>query len=152
MSLEELLESTSNRLGLNPLSLNAAGVCRLVIDGGFGVTIEKSLIDQAAHFYTELMRLPDQDREPLFAQLLEAQLFGREVGDGIRFGLDLQTGEILLQRKLTLEGLSQDDFYAALTEFVNWAEHWQRKLGVLKTAIQPDPLSPEVMEPHLIRA
>lgn len=152
MSLEELLESTSNRLGLKQLSLNATGVCRLIIDGGFGVTIEKSPIDGAAHFYTELMRLPDQDRESLFAQLLEAQSFGREVGDGIRFGLDLHASEILLQRKLTLDRFSPDDFYAALTEFVNWAEHWQQKLGVSTTAIQPDPLSPQAMETHLIRA
>jgi len=152
MSLDNLLAFTASRLGLDHLALNPVGVCRLIVDGTLGVTIEKSPLDGAVHFYTELMQLPDLDREPLYERLLEAQCFGRELGDGIRFGLDLQTGEMLLQRKLHLDGLSPDTFYAALTEFVNWTEHWNQKLSDQLPPMESAPSLHEEAETLMIRA
>lgn len=155
MSLDILVRALATELNVPDLALNANGNCQLVIDGQLAVTIEEAPAERCAHFYCTVGHVPEVGREAYFATLLEAQLFGREVGEGCAFGYDRPTNEVLLCRKLSLSGLEADAFSAALGEFVNWAFHWTEKLGdpehadALKAAPGGDGFS---LHEHFIRA
>ncbi len=152
MSLEQLLSALATELDLPDLVLNDNGTCQLTIDDKLSVTIEEAPQDDSAHVYATVGRAPDSDREEFFAALLEAQLFSREVGDGCTLGLDRATDEILLCRKLRLTNLDEAGFSSALTEFLNWSEHWLEKLAGDIT----EPQEPEgdgfTLNEHFIRA
>ncbi len=129
MLLAELLREVAEDLGLPELTLNASGVCQVVVDGHLEVTLEEVPLEQSVHIYSAVASVPDSGREEYFASLLEAQLFGREIGEGAAFGFDRDAGDILLCRKLSLTDMDGERLAAALNEFVNWAEHWKTKLS-----------------------
>ena len=151
MPLNHLLASLPPELGLQELVSDAHGICELVIDHQLKVLLEEELQDQSLHLYSVVATVPDADAGTLLATLLEGQLFGREIGAGMAFGLDRATGDVLLWRKLSSEGLEPEAFNEALTEFINWAEHWQAKLSA--DAMDGSSLS-EAATPteHFIRA
>jgi hypothetical protein len=129
MSLETLVASVGEALNVQDLRLNENKVCEFTVDERLTISIEASALEDAAHFYVLVTRAPDTGRAEFYAQLLEAQLYNRELGEGIAFGLDQETGEISLNRKLSLANVEDDSFLAALNEFVNWADYWQQKLA-----------------------
>lgn len=129
MSFETLVASVGEALNISDLRLNENKVCEFTVDERLTVSIEASTFDDAAHFYALVTRALETGREEFYAQLLEAQLYNRELGEGIAFGLDQETGEISLNRKLSLAGVENESFLAALNEFVNWADYWQQKLA-----------------------
>lgn len=128
MSLDQLLRHVSTELGLPDFRLNANGVCQFTVDDGVVITIEDAPLERSAHFYSTIASVPDSQRDTLFATLLEAQLFGREIGEGSAFGFERSAGEILLCRKIRIDAVEADAFAEALSEFIAWAEHWQSKL------------------------
>lgn len=128
MSLDQLLRYVSQETGLPDLSLNSHGVCQFTVDDSIVITVEDAPLQSSAHFYSTIAHAPDSQRETLFATLLEAQLFGREIGEGSAFGFERSTGEILLCRTLRIDGVDNDGFAEALSEFIAWAEHWHSKL------------------------
>lgn len=150
MSLALLLRTVATELDLPDLKLNSDGVCQLTVEGRLTLSIEDAPLEHSAHFYTVLIRAPDAGREEFFASLLDAQLFGREIGEGISFGFDRATGEILLCRKLTVAQLTPEAFSQALTEFINWAEHWQEKLSRQEPSAGSFSTAP--VQEHFIRA
>lgn len=150
MSLSDLLLEVAESLGLPDLRLNPSGVCQLV-DGALEVTLEEVPIERVVHLYSVVARVPDHDREAFYARLLEAQLFGREIGENMRFGLEAATQEVLLCQQLSLDGLEAASLISAISQMLNWAEHWQDRLGTPEDAAE---MSPEV-DPslgHFIRA
>ena len=152
VSLDVLLSSVSGRDGLPDLSLNDQGVCQLRVDDRLTITLEAIPQEAGAHLYSVLIRTDDFGREALFETLLEAQLFGREIGDGMAFAYDRVTAEILLCRRLLAHEMSEDAFLSALTAFINWTDHWQMKLGDGR-AEEPEGTAFDPLPPgHLIRA
>ncbi|TDU70725.1 Tir chaperone family protein CesT [Prosthecobacter fusiformis] len=129
MSLSEILASLPPELGLSEQANGSNGICEIIIDGQLQVMLEMGPQEESLHLYSVVARVPDGEEGPVLKTLLEGQLFGREIGAGITFGLDQVTGEILLWSALRERELEPDAFSAALTEFVNWTEHWHRKLN-----------------------
>ncbi len=132
MSLHNLLEAVATDLGVPELRLSPGGVCQIIVDGDLAVSIEDAPLEQAAHLYSSVANVPETRREEFYAALLEAQLFGREIGDGCVFGLEPSSGELLLCRKLNLANVEPAEFSDALGEFINWAEHWRTKLAAFE--------------------
>jgi len=128
MRLQDLITSLGGRLKQPELRLNDAGVCRLVLDRQFGISIESVEDGRGVIFYSVIGTFSDHGKEALFERLLSAQLFYGELGEGCSFGIDSSHCEILLQRKFRVQHLSEEDFYWALNEFANWAEYWLAKL------------------------
>lgn len=141
MTLPDLLQGLSRSLDLAPLELNDQGVCQLVIDDRLTVSIEHLAGENRAQTYAVIAALPvDEDRRAaLYASLLEAQLFSKEIGQGCTFGLDAKAGEILIQKSLELELLDAATFADELGELVNWALHWHEKLRGNNTSSEPAP-------------
>ena len=150
MSLDQLLRHVFEDLGIPELALNGHGVYQITTEEGVIVSIEDAPLEGSAHFYATIATAPDMDREALFSTLLEAQLFGSEVGEGLAFGFERSSGEILLCRKLRIDSIDPEPFGLALNEFIAWAEHWQKKLAQLDTT----PVSDVSMEQsmHFLRA
>ncbi|GAA5149638.1 hypothetical protein GCM10023213_47610 [Prosthecobacter algae] len=129
MSLSEILASLPPELGLQDLASDANGICELAVDDRLKILIEEEPQTLSLHLYSVVASVAEMDAVPAFATVLEAQLFGREIGEGMAFGLDQATSEIVLWRKMYSGNLEPDTFAEALTEFINWAEHWQTRLG-----------------------
>lgn len=152
MPLDELLAALAEKLQAPALSLNEAGVCRIVIGGKLGISMEKSAYDDAVIIYSLLGNVPAENREAFYARLLSAQLYSREIGEGCSFGLDEETGEIVLCRKLGLAGVDVDAFHAALSEFANWAEYWNERLALPEAELPQEPRGTEFDPSLFIRA
>ncbi|GEP43703.1 type III secretion system chaperone [Brevifollis gellanilyticus] len=152
MSLEQLLASLATELDLPDLALSENGTCQLTFDDKLSITIEQAPQEDSAHVYATVGRAPESDREDFFAALLEAQLFSREVGEGCTLGLDRSTDEVLLCRKLRLADLDEAGFSSALTEFMNWSEHWLEKLAGDITGPQEPESDGFTLNDHFIRA
>lgn len=147
MSLEELLESTATTLGIYGFKYSRHESCEFVLGNEQTLVVEPAPSEEAVHIYADLGALPSGGREALFETLLKAQLFHREVGEGCCFGLNDETGRILLNVKMSLEGLGEERFLARLNEFANWASHWRDKLGAdVSGAATGDAM------PHFLRA
>lgn len=137
MSLAHLIHSLAAELQLPALSLSPNGSCQIVIDSKMAVTIEDASLERCVHFYATVGLAPASSLSEFFATLLEAQLFGREIGEGCSFGYARTTSEIVLCRKLSLAGMTESEFAQAMTEFINWTEHWSDKLSQVEPPDRP---------------
>ena len=149
MTLDQLVQAFAQEIHVPELELNASGVCQLALEDGVEVTIEDAPLEEAAHLYASLGRLPEVGREALLLKLLEAQLFHREIGEGCAFGYDSESEELLLCRRLSLSGMEPAAFSAAITELINWTEHWMEKMAKDDTEAGS---SPALATENLIRA
>lgn len=129
MSADQLIAALAAELQIPDLALNPQGVCQLSVEGKLLVNIEEAKLEARLHLYSEIAMVPAVERETFYATLLSAQLFGQEIGDGCSFGLDESSGSILLCRSISSASVEEESFIAAVEEFMNWAEHWQQKLG-----------------------
>lgn len=131
MTLALLVQQLADHLPLPGLSLNEQGVCQIRVEGSLTLTLEEVPGQDLAHVYAVLAPLPSSgpDREGVLLALLGGQLFGRELGAGLSFGVDEAAGEILLQSTLTPSMMDVGMLNLALGEFASWAGHWQARLG-----------------------
>lgn len=128
MTLEQLILSAATALGDPGFQYTRDKTCDMVLANGLQLVIEPSRTEEAVHLYAVVGNLPAFDRGAFAESLLRAQLFHREMGEGCCFGLDDDTDEILLNRKLTTLNLDEVGFLAVLNEFANWASYWRDKL------------------------
>jgi hypothetical protein len=147
MSLEELLQTTAATLGIRGFKYNRHESCEFVLGSQQSLFVEPAPLEDALHVYAEVGALPPAGREAVFETLLKAQLFHREVGEGCCFGLNDETGRILLNVKMSLQGLGEEKFLARLNEFANWASHWRDKLEADSSVPAPGDAMP-----HFLRA
>ena len=124
----ELLSELGKRLGLDDLALEPNGTCNLIIEDRIDITIEEIAGEDAVYLYSTLGFAPATGRETLYGKLLSAHLFGAESGDAY-FGLNPQTEELLLIKRLSLNGLNCDGFQEQLQEFTNWTLTWHDRLA-----------------------
>jgi hypothetical protein len=128
MTLEQLILSAAAALGDPGFQYTRDKTCDMVLANGLHLVIEPSRTEEAVHLYAVVGNLPAFDREVFAETLLRAQLFHREMGEGCCFGLDDDTDEILLNRKLSIQNLGEESFLSVLNEFANWASYWRDKL------------------------
>lgn len=126
MHIEDILHSLSVQLGID-IALDDKGACRLVFDGNVAVDIEADERDDTVYLHTAFP-LPGGDREPLYAELLRANLFGHEAG-GAAFALDEARGDLVLNRVLHVGGMDAMLFAGILESFVEAAEAWSVRLA-----------------------
>ena len=129
MKLNELLAELGATLGIEGVELDDNGLCCLRIDSEILIYVEEVTERHAAILYSPVGVLPEEKKEALFERLLGAQLFGREIGEGCSFGLLDESGEILLNRVLSLDKLDGSGFYEAVNQMANWADYWTKRLG-----------------------
>ncbi|HSJ04407.1 MAG: type III secretion system chaperone [Verrucomicrobium sp.] len=128
MTLEELIHSAAAFMGMPEFQYSAGHTLEVSLPDGLEMVLEPSRIEDAVHIYAVVGVLPSSENEKLMETLLRAQLFHREVGEGCCFGLDEDTNELFLNRKLSVSGLDEEAFVAALNEFASWATQWRDRL------------------------
>jgi hypothetical protein len=127
MEFQDILQELGSRMGLRGLCLDDNNVCRLVFDGRLTIDIEPLPERNRLFLHSVVCPLPAEDREGLFAELLEANLFGKATG-GASFGLDANLEEILLFRELDLANLDYQGLASELEIFLQQLEIWTEKV------------------------
>jgi len=129
-------------LGVPDLALDEKGICSLGLDEVV-VNMEFKADADMLMFYSVVATLPEVGREQMLSTALGANLlWGETRGDTL--ALAEQSGAILLQRQMPLEGLDVQGLAASLESFTNQCEGWAARFGG-----SPAPeRNPEIMSMH----
>ena len=147
MNLKDALMELAHQTGL-PIALSEHGTAQLLFDQRLAVNLEASG-DQGVYLYAVLGPLPSDQREAMYAMLLEGQLFGQETSLA-SFGLDSTRGELLLHRYLDLSRIEYSDFILALDDFIERHAYWLDRLASTLPSRPPAPApGNEPPEPYL---
>ncbi len=118
-----LVAEMAAAMGIPELALDAEGTLSLDMDDRFLVTLG---VDEAAGALTLFAPiLGTQGPKP--KAFLEAALVGNFMWQGTlgaTLAIDEETGTLVLQRRLPLDGLKLPDLEQAVEQFVNAAEAW----------------------------
>jgi hypothetical protein len=132
-SATQLIRELARDMELPQLALDESGCCCLLFDGRISVDLEYDDAAQAFRISSHLP-LPRQEMRPfLYEQCLKANYFYRELGKAY-FGLDPDTGEIVMIREAALSGMDYPIFLTVLEQFVQTAQEWT---GVVQGAHVP---------------
>ena len=141
MNAADLIAELSQRAGLPLLQLSDEGTASLVVDRRTTVNLEHDPAGRRLFAYISLGEPPAAEREPFFAALLAANLFGRGTGGGA-IGLDPVNQELLLSRSFDLDLVDYTAFEAALEALVDAAE----LLLAQRAQAAPEPAPPSGLE------
>ncbi len=147
MSIDQILQKLGSETGLGNLKLDAIGTCTLRFEGKHVIVIELPVESKYLYIYTMLFKLPDAGREPIYARLLEANLFGKDTGQAF-FSCNPKTQEVFLTRTLEAEGTEYSCFKVALEELLNCIDFWREKYenGYLLNSTDSTPTTDEDLE------
>jgi len=139
VKLANVLSELGDRLGLGTLELDQDGGCLLAFDNDLLVDIEQASDGPGFHLSATVCAAPQQKREAVFAELLEANLQGRGTGCAC-LALDADLDEIVLSQTIAHDDIELEAFEQALEAFLNVLEHWKQryetgKLGTLHGAV-----------------
>ncbi len=141
---DSLLAALGKKLGLEGLEFyedeNGDNQCTLRID-------KKRIIHIACNepqilIHTELGFLPEEGRNTIIEQLLEANLLWAGTR-GATFSIERASARVLLARAITLfnadgNPLSVEEFETAIVDLVDVANYWEQLLHPDKTSVVVD--------------
>lgn len=129
MDLRQLCEEIGRQLGVS-LTLDSAGLARLMVDGRFSVDFELDSPQDRLLVYSSIGLPPaGAAREALYGELLAAHLFGQAT-EGCAPALDSERNELLLWLQF---GPDSDVHRAstAIEALLAQVAHWQQRLSTL---------------------
>lgn len=124
MEAKDLLSSYGQLVGLHGLAFDAHGCARLKFSEDVAVNLEADPAGECVHLYSVLGPVPSNERERLYRELLEGNLFGTRTR-GATLAIDKVQEEVILCRRLELATADADALKQVLEEFVSASEHWQ---------------------------
>ncbi|MBC7604523.1 MAG: type III secretion system chaperone [Ramlibacter sp.] len=150
MDTDQLLQSLGLALGLANLRFDANGCARLAVDGAPALNFERDAAG-GIHLYSVLGPLPIEEREAVYAQLLQGNLFGTSTA-GATLAVDELHGEIVLCRNVSAELMTAPAFESQVEAFVAAAEDWQGRLGKAPSSAAEVamPMAPRLID-HFLR-
>ena len=119
-TLDNLLGSVGGQIG-TPLSLNDDDECILERDDGQEIVISLSKTAEKVILIAPLPPAPEEDREPLYAWLLEQNLADAMTG-GATIGLDRSSDLLALRFHLSIDGLDSVQLENVLTNLFGVAD------------------------------
>lgn len=151
MDSDQLLQSLGVDLGLPNLQFDKNGCARLAIEGAPALNFERDA-KGCIHLYSVLCPLPPEDREELYAQLLQGNLFGTSTA-GSSLAIDEVHREVVLCRSIPADLATGPAFIAEVEAFVAAAEDWQARLSGPQRAGSSMPVtaSASPMMDHFLR-
>lgn len=144
ITVNHLLENFSSVLSIEPLRLDAAGVCAFEYEDGLGIAIEVPDGSSQVYLIGTLMPGPAHQApatEAFYRKLLALNLFSPEIR-GARVALDPQSGDVLLCYQHPVEALDGTGFYNLLTHFTQAAQALRAGLRSEHTDRSADAASP----------
>lgn len=128
MDIHNFLHELGIQMGLGGLSLNENRAARLMFDGKWAVDFEADEDFKTVQVYSVIAPVPAEEKEALFARLLEANLFGYSTGGAV-FSVDPATSDIVLFRTVAPDKLDFQEFVNLLEEFVGTVEKWSLQIA-----------------------
>lgn len=123
----DLLTAYGERVGAPHLQFDANGCVNLVFNGTTGIDLEIDPDGHCLHVYSVLAPCPATAPESLCRKLLEANAFGRQT-HGAALAIDGSTQDLLLCRRLELEGATGASVAKGLEDFLEAVQHWQHQV------------------------
>lgn len=127
MIIQDLVGALARRLEMGVLSLDAAQLCCLQING-LEMTLEWLEQQNMLFVYLNVGTLAGAQNGALLADLLAANLFHYGSSDGAAFGLDKEKNELLLFQRFQLPSVDEAGFVSACVQMIEVAKLWQGKL------------------------
>lgn len=124
MTLKELLEELAVRLELGDIMLEDDGGAQIVLDDDRVVDVHGHEGRPGFTFSAAVAPSPEEGRETVFAELLEANLMG-EGTFGATLALDPTASEIVLCRSINHSDVPYEVFEAELAQFSAALIAWQ---------------------------
>lgn len=131
-SMQNLLCEFGASVGIPSLALDEDNRCNLVFDD-IAVSFELSKAEESFYLYSYLGDAPGENREKVYAMLLDANYIFRHTR-GATLGMEDASKKIILIREYRLERMRLADFESLVEEFVNLAEYWKQKIITLASA------------------
>jgi hypothetical protein len=137
MNTDDAIGQLGHMLGFK-LKLDRNRVCAVVFDDQ--LTVEFEAPPSAAHALVMTCRVagrvPVEQREEVYALLLQANLFGRGTA-GAALAIDQTREEIVLQRTLWLDQVDFQDLMNALESLLQYGLAWVERLMAFNAARAP---------------
>ncbi|MRD47053.1 type III secretion system chaperone [Caenimonas koreensis] len=151
MDTDQLLQSLGLSLGLDKLRFDANGCACLAVDGAPALNFERDA-SGGIHLYSVLAPVPPDEREAVYTQLLQGNLFGTLTA-GATLAIDELHAEIVLCRNVVAESQTASSFESLVEAFVAAAEDWQSRLGKapVQSSRQNTPMAPRLLDPFMLR-
>jgi hypothetical protein len=127
MDADQLLQSLAVNVGMPELRFDNNGCARIAVDGAPAVNFEREEDGDALHVYSVIGPLPVENREAVYRQLLDANLYGNATG-GASLAVDTLRAEVVLCRTFGAGVASAAAFVADVESLVAAAEDWQERL------------------------
>ena len=126
MELAELIREMGAHLGLPDVEPDEDGGAVIVIDDTYEIAIEPGEEGRGIVISATVGDLPDEGREAVYAELLEANLMGQGV-DAAALAIDPQVGDIVLCRMIPKSDLAFEDFDLELVGFASALRFWRER-------------------------
>ena len=137
MNADDAISQLGKKLGFE-LKLDRSRVCAVVFDDT--LTVEFEAPPSAAHALVMTCRVagsvPAEQREEVYALLLQANLFGRGTA-GAALAIDKAREEIVLQRSLWLDQADFQDLLNALELLLQYGRAWVDRLKTFNAIQAP---------------
>jgi hypothetical protein len=127
---DELFIPIAQRLGLDALIFDDSGLCPLVFDDRFTITLELDEDGDTLHLYSTLGQAPEDliDQLTCFAGLLEANLFGRGTG-GATLSFEPDGRYLVINQSLSLQQSNPEALQTLFERFVQAADAWHDRVS-----------------------
>lgn len=129
MDISSLITLFGEQAG-TPLTLASGGTLALAFDGDLTLNLEHDAVKDVLHLYVIVGQEPSDHaaRAVFYRQLLVANAFGHDTG-GATFGMDDDSGEVLLTWRLPLANAEVAALRDAVQSMVSFASAWQERLA-----------------------
>jgi hypothetical protein len=143
-----LLADFGKKIGIADLAPDEAGYCCLAFDEVV-VNLEFNEASDQLFLSSHVGDLPDDGREALYEQLLEANYFFRGT-NGAVLSVDTPSKQVVLLHQTPTVTLDGGSFETLIENFVNVAERWVGQLsGSAPEAGQDGTSEPSVADPRM---
>jgi hypothetical protein len=142
-SVNRWLADFAQAEGIADLQLDERGLIGLQVDGALEIEIEVPSDQGLVYLRAGLLPIPAQDRESVYARLLERNFLLQDCG-GAAFAIDADRAELALSLCQPIGKIDGLDFANLLRNFIEMALRWQTQLTEEQqaTAAQPSSVLP----------
>ncbi len=127
-SPQDLLAAYGQTAGLPELKFDHNGCARLLFESSTAIDLEVDEPSNCIQMYSVLGPVPAGNREPLYRNLLEGNLFGTHTG-GAALSIDPVQEEILLCGRADLNAMTADLLAESLQAFAGVASLWKQRFS-----------------------
>jgi hypothetical protein len=125
MSLKEIIKQLSRDFNLG--FSEGEEVYSLVVNDIYEVYLEKSIEPHIFLLSAPVCRIPEKGAEKAYRLLLEANLYGQEMGQHV-LAIDKRSNQVVLFRWFNELEISYTEFLDHLKCFVKHVETWEEKI------------------------